>query len=240
MHDHTTTAAAGDTHTQAQFKHCTSSLARAWLASVDGRLCRTGAKVGRWLAAEVRVATDDDRRRHVTAGDVVCYWTVGRLAEAHGCTGRTVERGIRELKAAGLVVHRTGRASTYSFPKPVARKPVPVASPVGSDVGSSVGSHLEPVREPREEPRREPSRARRDPRRSTPGEIEFLICLAVEDGKVAGKYVDAFRETMAGRERWRNVQSISRLKKGLAMTVWKPPSPPAPAPARPESALAGR
>ena len=120
-----------------------SNEARAWLAVAD--VTPTGHRIGVFLANHARYATDGDRRRKVKAGDIFCYWPQAKIAADLGCSVRQVKRGVRSLRAAGVITVRQ-RVRPYGASYVWAR-------PVPSGVPSGVPSHREPRTEPRIEPR---------------------------------------------------------------------------------------
>ena len=118
-----------------------SNVARALLEVAD--VTPTGYKVGVFLASHCRHAIPADVRRKVAPGEIFTYWPEAKIAEALGCSERQVQRGVRSLREAGvIVVRRRVRPCEASY--------VWIGAGVGSSVGSGVGSRTEPRTEPRE------------------------------------------------------------------------------------------
>lgn len=208
-----------------EFRPRPSNLAHAWLASAP--VSPRAKRIGRALAAHVRIATEDVDWRHIRAGDVAAFVTADTLATDTGDCTRTVKRGLAELVRAGLVKRRTLRTNTYVFPAPAA--PPAVTPGVTPGVTLEQGYREQPRREPREEPAAPVSRGavdrpkRPDPTRATKGEVEFAIRLLAEHGKLPTPAdADAYREKAAAVEDsgYRIASVIGRLKRGEHVRVF--------------------
>ena len=208
--------------TAAEFAPDAKRLAHAWIDSVLHRLGRTGKRVGRYLANEANFAHDDLPYRHVAAGDVWCCWGQATLARKHGCDRATIRRGVRQLKAAGLLVRRTGRASSYIFPAPVAQRvpdvvlqkarSAPSAAP--SAAPPVAPSHLERDRNHGGNQRRETAR---DPSKPSAREVEFALALSAEYDcleRPTPEFVERVRRVLHAAPRWRCAAVIGRLRRG--------------------------
>lgn len=115
-----------------------SNEARALLVVAD--VTPTGYRVGVFIANHARYATDADRRRKVSPGEIFCYWSQAKIAAEIGCSVRQVKRGVRSLREAGLITVRQ-RVRPYGASYVFAR---PVPSGVTSGGPSGVPSHKEP------------------------------------------------------------------------------------------------
>ena len=165
-----TTAAAASVHTPTtnvvQFRPRPSSLARAWLASVD--LTPHALRVGKAIAEHASIAARPTKWRKILRGDIEAHVSAQTLARDLGLSRQHVHRALRELIEAGLDRRRTARSNTYVFPAEVAAQPAPprvrprvIATPdatVGATVGATVDeTPKEPSgihdQDPREEPR---------------------------------------------------------------------------------------
>ena len=119
-----------------------SNEARAWLYTAVDEFS-PAYRVGVFLANHARYATKADRQWKVKAGDIFAYWPQKKIAAELGCSVRTIKRGVRSLRQAGVITVRQrvrpyGAACVFVRPGP-------------SGVPSGVPSHREPRTEPRTE-----------------------------------------------------------------------------------------
>ena len=116
--------------------------ARAWLYTAVDELS-PAYRVGVFLANHARYATKADRQWKVKPGDIFAYWPQKKIAAELGCSVRTIKRGVRSLRQAGVITVRQ-RVRPYGASCVFVR-------PVPSGVPSGVPSHREPRTEPRTE-----------------------------------------------------------------------------------------
>ena len=125
-----------------QQKSRASNEARAWLYTAVDELS-PAYKVGVFLANHARYATKADRKWKVKPGDIFAYWPQKKIAAELGCSVRTIKRGVRSLRQAGVITVRQ-RVRPYGASCVFVR-------PGPSGVPSGVPSHREPRTEPRTE-----------------------------------------------------------------------------------------
>ena len=119
-----------------------SNEARAWLYTAVDEFS-PAYRVGVFLANHARYATKADRQWKVKPGDIFAYWPQKKIAAELGCSVRTIKRGVRSLRQAGVITVRQ-RVRPYGASCVFVR-------PGPSGVPSGVPSHREPRTEPRKE-----------------------------------------------------------------------------------------
>ena len=119
-----------------------SNEARAWLYTAVDEFS-PAYRVGVFLANHARYATKADRQWKVKPGDIFTYWPQKKIAAELGCSVRTIKRGVRSLRQAGVITVRQ-RVRPYGASCVFVR-------PGPSGVPSGVPSHREPRTEPRKE-----------------------------------------------------------------------------------------
>ena len=123
-----------------------SNAALAWLATAD--VPPSARRLGVFLAKHARPATAGDLGRKVGVGEIFCYWTQAKIAEALGCGVRHVKTALRSLRdAGGWETRRRVRPYGASY--------VFVAQVIPSEIPSVIPSEIPSQREPRTEPCKE-------------------------------------------------------------------------------------